>query len=59
MNTKVKLTNAIDEALVSRGMLAPHLLLSCETEALGDTGATYLVMPEVGWALPTFFCEVL
>lgn len=45
VHTKVKLTNAIDEALVSRGMLAPHLLRECETEALVDTGATYLVIP--------------
>jgi clan AA aspartic protease len=42
--TKVKLTNAIDEALVSRGMLAPHLLREFETQALVDTGATYLVI---------------
>lgn len=45
VHAKVKLTNAIDEALVSRGMLAPHLLRDCETEALVDTGATYLVIP--------------
>lgn len=45
IHTKVKLTNAIDEALVSRGMLAPHLLRECETEALVDKGATYLVIP--------------
>lgn len=44
--TKVKLTNAIDEALVSRGMLAPHLLRECEIDALVDTGATYLVIPQ-------------
>lgn len=43
---KVKLTNAIHEALVSRGMLAPHLLRELETEALVDTGATYLVISE-------------
>jgi len=46
VHIKVKLTNAIDEALVSRGMLAPHLLWEFETDALVDTGATYLVIPE-------------
>ncbi len=46
VHIKVKLTNAIDEALVSRGMLAPHLLREFETDALVDTGATYLVIPE-------------
>jgi len=45
VHIRVKLTNAIDEALVSRGMLAPHLLRECETDALVDTGATYLVIP--------------
>jgi hypothetical protein len=43
VHIKVKLTNAIDEALVNRGMLAPHLLPELETEALVDTGATYLL----------------
>lgn len=46
VHIRVKLTNAIDEALVSRGMLAPHLLRECETDALVDTGATYLVIPD-------------
>ena len=41
----VKLTNEIDEALVSRGLLAPHLLRECETQALVDTGALTLVLP--------------
>ncbi|WP_414570896.1 hypothetical protein [Nostoc sp. CCY 9925] len=34
---KVKLTNAIDEALVSRGMLNPNMLRVYETEALVHT----------------------
>ena len=46
VKTQVKLTNAIDEALVSRGLLAPRLLRECETEALVDTGSVYLVISE-------------
>jgi len=46
VRTPVKLTNAIDQALVSRGLLAPKLLRELETEALVDTGCTYLVIPE-------------
>lgn len=42
---KVKLTNAIDEALVSRGMLNLNMLRLCETEALVDTGAVRTVLP--------------
>ncbi|MEH2424218.1 MAG: retroviral-like aspartic protease family protein [Nostoc sp.] len=45
VRTKVKLKNAIDEALVSRGLLAPGLLRECETEGLVDTGAVSLVIP--------------
>lgn len=45
VRVKVKLTNAIDEALVSRGMLNPNLLRMCETEALVDTGAVRTVLP--------------
>ena len=44
VRTQVKLTNAIDEALVSRGLLAPRLLRECETEGLVDTGSVYLVI---------------
>ena len=44
VKTQVKLTNAIDEALISRGLLAPRLLLECEIEALVDTGSVYLVI---------------
>ena len=39
VRVKVKLTNAIDEALVSRGLLNPKLLRVYEAEALIDTGA--------------------
>ncbi len=42
---RVKLTNAIDEALVSRGMLNPNMLRVYETEALVDTGAVRTVLP--------------
>lgn len=45
VRVKVKLTNAIDEALVSWGLLAPHLLCECETQALVDTGALTVVLP--------------
>lgn len=46
--TKIKLNNAIDEALISRGLLAPSLLRTCEVDALVDTGSTYLVIsPEI------------
>ena len=44
VHTQVTLTNAIDEALVSRGLLAPKLLRQFETEALVDTGAVHLVI---------------
>ena len=42
----VKLTNAIDEALVSRGTLAARHLRTIEAIALVDTGALTLVMPQ-------------
>lgn len=45
VRTNVKLINVIDQALVSRGLLAPHLLRECETQALVDTGALTLVIP--------------
>lgn len=46
IRTNVKLTNAADETLISRGFLAPHLLRSLETPALVDTGALTLVVPQ-------------
>jgi hypothetical protein len=45
VRVKVKLTNAIDEAMVNRGVQALHLLREVETEALVDTGALTLVLP--------------
>ena len=45
VRVKVKLKNAIDETLISRGLLAPGLLRECETEGLVDTGAVSLVIP--------------
>ncbi|MCC5613594.1 clan AA aspartic protease [Nostoc sp. CHAB 5836] len=45
VRVQVKLTNAIDEALVSRGMLNPNMLRVYETEALVDTGAVRTVLP--------------
>ena len=52
VRVKVKLTNAIDEALVSRGLLNPNLLRVYEVEALIDTGA-------VRTAIPVEVCEHL
>lgn len=46
VRTKIKLSNAVDEELVNRGLLAPHLLRECEAEALVDTGAVSLVIPD-------------
>lgn len=45
VRVEVKLTNAIDEALVNRGLIAPHLLRECISQALVDTGALTLVIP--------------
>ncbi|MEG4284159.1 clan AA aspartic protease [Microcoleus sp. A006_D1] len=52
VRVKVKLTNAIDEELVKRGLLNPNLLRVCEAEALIDTGA-------VRTAIPVEVCEHL
>jgi clan AA aspartic protease len=40
-----RLTNAVDEALVRRGMLPPDQVRSCEADALVDTGAVRTVVP--------------
>ena len=45
VRVKVKLTNAIDEALVNRGLLNPNTLRFCEVEAVVDTGAVRTVLP--------------
>src|SRR6266436_3923083 len=41
----VKLTNAVDEALVRRGMLTPEQVRTYEADALVDTGAVRMVVP--------------
>jgi clan AA aspartic protease len=46
VRVQVKLTNAIDEALIRRGLLNPNLLRVCETEALIETGAVRTVLPQ-------------
>jgi clan AA aspartic protease len=45
VRVKVKLTNAIDEELVKRGLLNPNLLRVYEAEALIDTGAVRTALP--------------
>lgn len=45
VRVKAKLTNAVDEALVRRGMLGPERVRSCEADALVDTGAVRTVLP--------------
>jgi clan AA aspartic protease len=45
VRVKAKLTNAVDEGLVRRGMLEPAQVRTCETEALVDTGAVRTVLP--------------
>ncbi len=52
VRVKVKLTNAIDEELVKRGLLNPNLLRVYEAEALIDSGA-------VRTAIPVEVCEHL
>lgn len=44
VRVQVKLTNAVDEELVNRGLLNSSLL-RCETQSLVDTGATRTVIP--------------
>jgi len=46
VRTPVRLVNAIDEALVRRGMLAPDQVRSCEIIGLVDTGAVRTVLPQ-------------
>ncbi len=45
VRVQVKLTNAIDEALVNRGLLNPTQLRVSETDALIDSGAVRTVLP--------------
>jgi hypothetical protein len=42
----VKLTNAIDQALIFRELLSPKSLRSCEVEAILDPSLIYLTLPE-------------
>lgn len=45
VRVQVKLTNAVDDILVNRGLLNPNQLRVCETQALVDTGAVRTVLP--------------
>ncbi|MUH01354.1 clan AA aspartic protease [Scytonema sp. UIC 10036] len=45
VRVQVKLTNAVDEILVDRGLLNPNQLRVWETQALVDTGAVRTVLP--------------
>src|SRR5688500_17057582 len=45
VRVKVKLTNAVDEALVRRGLLTADKIRSYEADAVVDTGAVRSVLP--------------
>lgn len=45
VQVQVRLTNAVDEELINRGLLNPDLLRIHETQALVDSGATRTVIP--------------
>ena len=45
VRVKARLTNAVDEALVRRGMLGAEQVRICEADALVDTGAVRVVVP--------------
>ena len=45
VRVKVRLTNAVDEAMVRRGLLAPDKVRSYDADALVDTGAVRSVLP--------------
>ena len=45
VRVKVRLTNAVDEALVRRGQLSAERVRAYETEAMVDTGAVRCAMP--------------
>ena len=45
VRVRVKLTNAVDEALVRRGLLTADKIRSYEADALVDTGAVRSVLP--------------
>jgi clan AA aspartic protease len=44
--TRLKVTNAIDLAMAAQGALSPSNVRTVELEALVDTGATMLALPE-------------
>jgi clan AA aspartic protease len=46
VRVQIKLTNAINEALIRRGLLNSDMLRVCQTEALIDTGAVRTVLPQ-------------
>ena len=45
VRARVKLTNAVDEALLRRGQLSPDQVRTYEADALVDTGAVRSVLP--------------
>ncbi len=45
VRVRARLTNAVDEDLVRRGMLAPDQVRTYEADALVDTGAVRTVVP--------------
>jgi predicted aspartyl protease len=45
IRVKVRLTNAVDEALVRRGQMTSKDVRSCEADAMVDTGAVRCVIP--------------
>lgn len=45
VRVKVRLTNAVDEALVRRGLLAAEKIRAYEADALVDTGAVKSILP--------------
>jgi clan AA aspartic protease len=45
VRVKARLTNAVDESLVRRGLLKPEQVRSCDVDALVDTGAVQTVLP--------------
>ena len=46
VRVSVRLTNATDEALARRGLLAPDRVRTYDTTALVDTGTTHTVVPQ-------------
>jgi clan AA aspartic protease len=46
VRVKAKLTNAVDEDLVRRGMLQPAQVRTYEADALVDTGAVRMILPQ-------------